>query len=274
MWWAAAVERLLQAIRDRWCAGAALNQQAIFNAHWHIATPEQVKIKKQKTKTVFAKKIAKGIAKSGDANLSGLFAEWSTELGIRDGTNSLKKAYVQTLEGNPGIPTQVIREAYFICLTQATRTVDITTPYFLPDADIIMALKTAVARGVRVRLLVPRKMEPSTKIVGAASQTYFGELLEAGIHIYLYNKGILHAKLMIIDEEICEIGAANYDMRSFRLNYEVCEVLYSADIARELTSQFERDLDDSVPLRMVDVEQRTLPQRILDQGARLFSPLL
>jgi cardiolipin synthase A/B len=253
---------------------AKADLQAIFDVHWNIATPEQIKIAQRKTRTVFAKKPVKGIAEPGYADLSRLLAEWSTELGARNGTSLLHKAYIQTLEGNPGIPTQFIREAYFICLTQATHTIDITTPYFLPDADIIMALKTAVARGVRVRLLLPRKMEPSTKIVGAASQTYFGELLEAGVHIYLYNKGILHAKLMIIDEEICEIGAANFDMRSFRLNYEVCEVLYSADIARELTAQFERDLNDSVPLRMVDVEQRTLPQRILDQGARLFSPML
>jgi phosphatidylserine/phosphatidylglycerophosphate/cardiolipin synthase-like enzyme len=189
-------------------------------------------------------------------------------------TEELQKAYVQTLEGNPGIPTQVIRQAYFICLTQATQTIDITTPYFVPDADIIMAIKTAVARGVRVRLLVPRQMDFTTVIVGAASRTYYGELLEAGVHIYLYNKGVLHAKLMIIDGEIAEVGAANYDMRSFRLDYEVCEVLYSADVARQLTEQFERDLTDSVPLRIEDLRQRSRSQRILEQGARLLSPLL
>lgn len=101
-----------------------------------------------------------------------------------------------------------------------------------------------------------------------------GELIEAGVQIYQYNKGMLHAKLMIIDEEIAEVGAANYDMRSFRLNYEVCQVVYSADVARELTEQFERDLTDSVPLRMEDLLQRSLTERIVEQGARLLSPLL
>jgi cardiolipin synthase A/B len=253
---------------------AIADLQAIFDAHWDIAVIEQSKtglVDKGSTR------LAKGTVAPGHPAFSGWSVEWSTELGNeipRMGLAPLKKAYVHTLEGNPAIPTQVIRQAYFICLTQAARTIDITTPYFLPDADIIMAIKTAVARGVRVRLLVPRRMEPSTKIIGAASRTYFGELLEAGVHIYLYNKGILHAKLMIIDEEVAEVGAANYDMRSFRLNYEVCEVLYSTDTARELTVQFERDLTDSIPLRMQDLEGRSLPERIYEQGARLFSPLL
>ena len=85
---------------------------------------------------------------------------------------------------------------------------------------------------------------------------------------------MLHAKLMVIDGEIVEVGAANYDMRSFRLDYEVCEVFYSSDMARELTEQFELDLTDSVPLSIEDLRHRSRSQRILDQVARLLSPLL
>lgn len=179
---------------------------------------------------------------------------------------------MQTLESNPGIPTEVIRQAYFICLTQATKSIDITTPYFVPESDIIMALKAAVARGVRVRLLVPRHVTP--KIVGPASRTYYGELIETGVQIYMYEKDILHAKVMIIDEEMAGVGSANYDMRSFRLNFEVIELLYSADVGRELTEQFERDLLDSVPLQMEELIQRSYPERLIEQTARLFSPLL
>ncbi|MED1675613.1 phospholipase D-like domain-containing protein, partial [Bacillus subtilis] len=168
--------------------------------------------------------------------------------------------------------TPVIRQAYFICITQATKTIDLTTPYFVPETDIIMALKTAVTRGVRVRLLVPR--HNNQKIVGLASRTYYGELIEAGVQIYQYDKGMIHAKVLTIDEEIAAVGSANYDMRSFRLNYEVCQVVYSADVARELTEQFERDLTDSVPLRIEDLVQRSLTERIVEQGARVLSPLL
>jgi cardiolipin synthase len=268
----------------------AIDLQAVFDAHWNIASKEWMKTKIRQNKKVEDKiklihdsrSISQNITQPGRSTLSKWSAEWGAELVSMDGSNvdtapnaeALQKAYVQTLEGNPGIPTQVIRQAYFIGLTQATRTIDITTPYFVPDADIIMAIKTAVARGVRVRLLVPRQVDLTTMIVGAASRTYYGELLEAGVQIYLYNKGVLHAKLMIIDGEIAQVGAANYDMRSFRLDYEVCEVLYSIDVARELTEQFERDLSDSVLLNIEDLRNRSLSQRILDQGARLLSPLL
>ncbi|MMZ56719.1 putative cardiolipin synthase YwiE [compost metagenome] len=260
---------------------ATLDLQTIFDAHWNIASPERMKTKTHRnTKNEDTR--SENIALLDRPALSGWLAEWGTELGTMDGTSvdkvtnkgALQTVYVQTLEGNPGIPTPIIREAFFICLTQATKTIDITTPYFVPDEDIIMAIKTAVARGVRVRLLVPRQMDLSTLIVGAASRTYYGELLEAGVHIYLYKKGMLHAKVMVIDGEIAEVGSANYDLRSYRLDYEVCEILYSADVARELTKQFERDLTDSVPLSVEDVQHRPLSQRILDQGARLLVPLL
>jgi len=144
--------------------------------------------------------------------------------------------------------------------------------FFIPDEDILMAIKTAVARGVRVRLLVPRHV--ANKIVDSAKRTYYGELLEAGVHIYEYDKGMLHAKQMVIDDEIAVVGAANWDMRSFRLNYETCEVIYSDDVVKELTRQFEYDLSDSLQVKVDDLVQRSIPQRIIEQSARVFSPLL
>ncbi|WP_275949838.1 phospholipase D-like domain-containing protein [Oceanobacillus jordanicus] len=98
------------------------------------------------------------------------------------------------MEGNPGLPTPIVRTTYFICLSQANQTVDITTPFFIPDEDILMAIKTTVARGVRIRLLVPRHV--ANKIVDSAKRTYYGELIEAGLQIYEYDKGMLHAKQM------------------------------------------------------------------------------
>jgi cardiolipin synthase len=249
---------------------ACSDLSAIFDVHWNIASPERKKSRTSKKENVLLKKTI-------PANRATLY-EWSEELGEKYGNEALPKTgtfqdvYVQTLEGNPGIPTPVVRQAYFTCITQATQTIDITTPYFIPDEDIIMAMKTAVARGVRIRLLVPHRIDQ--KLVGLASRTFYGELLEAGVKIYLYNKGMLHAKLMTIDGEIAEVGAANYDMRSFRLNYEVCEIVYSAEVARQLTEQFESDLKDSIALRMDDIIQRSLSERVQEQGARLLFPLL
>jgi phosphatidylserine/phosphatidylglycerophosphate/cardiolipin synthase-like enzyme len=257
---------------------ASSDLKMIFEDHWNIASPEQINTKsRMKTKT--GKDGSPITPTTSLSNPFTMLTEWSTELGTIEETNAnevptngMHQAYVQTVEGNPGIPTPVIRQAYFIGITQATKTVDITTPYFVPDQDIIMGLKTAVERGVRVRLLVPRQGDQ--KIVEHASFTYYGELLEAGVHIYLYNKGMLHAKSMVIDGEVAEVGAANYDMRSFRLNYEVCEFFYSKDVAKDLTEQFERDLHDSVSLQMEDICQRSPLQRLMQQGARLLFPLL
>jgi len=248
----------------------AVDLQKVFLAHWNNASPERIGIRTTRnSKADF------------QAALAGSGAEWASELGTMNGSDSdiasnqaaLHEASVQTIEENPGIPTQVIREVYFHFLTQASDTIDIATPYLLADADIIMAMKTAVARGVRVRLLVPQQVDPATWIAGAASRTYYGELLEAGVQIYLYNKGMLHAKLIVADGQIAGIGSANYDMRSFRMQYEVCEVMYSAQLAQELTEQFQNDLQDSTPLRLEDLQKRSLVQRIFDQGARLLSPL-
>ncbi|MCQ6563490.1 phospholipase D-like domain-containing protein [Paenibacillus mendelii] len=265
---------------------AAVDLHTIFNVHWDIASPEQLKVSARKNTVENTEKPIelpshplRSMTPQWGA-VSGQVAEYAAELGILSSniadnstnTEVLQNAFMQTFEGNPGIPTQVIREVFFICLTQAVKTLDITNPYFVPDADIIMAIKTAVARGVRVRLLVPYHSDQ--KIVDLASRTYFGELLESGVQIYQYNKGMLHAKVMVIDGEIAEVGAANYDMRSFRLNYEVCQVIFSTDIARELIEQFERDLIDSVQLHIQDLQHRSIPQRIMEQGARLLSPMI
>ncbi len=260
--------------------GEASNDfKIIFEDHWNIASPEQIKTKsRMKTKT--GKDDSSITPTTSLTKPFTVRSEFSTELGTIEETNSNKvqdtekfhQAFIQTVEGNPGIPTPFIREVYFIGITQATKTIDITTPYFAPDQDIIVGLKTAVERGVRVRLLVPRQV--NQKLVEHASFTFYGELLEAGVNIYLYDKGMLHAKSMVIDEEIAEVGAANYDMRSFRLNYEVCEFFYSKDVARDLTEQFERDLKDSVPLRTEDLIQRSFSERLIQQGARLLFPLL
>jgi len=257
----------------------AVDLQAIFDGHWNIASPERVKIQ---PKRKASDKLSRNISSSNRTALYGMSTEWNYEVGTMDGinlvtitnTDALNSAYVQTLEGNPEIPTEVIRETYFIGLTQATQTIDITTPYFVPDEDIIMAMKTAIARGVRVRLLASNQKDLSTLIVGQASRTYYGELLEAGVSIYLYNNGMLHAKVMIIDGEIAAVGAANYDIRSFRLDYEVCEMIYSVDVAKELTEQFEYDLTHSIALRVENLSQRSPAQRVLEQGARLLSPFL
>jgi len=90
----------------------------------------------------------------------------------------------------------------------------------------------------------------------------------------LYKKGTFHVKSMTIDGEISEIGAANYDMRSFRLNYEVCKMIYSTGVAKRLSDQFDKDLSESVELGMGELEMRSFSKRLVEQSARILSPLL
>ncbi|MCL6625514.1 MAG: PLDc N-terminal domain-containing protein [Alicyclobacillus shizuokensis] len=182
------------------------------------------------------------------------------------------EALVQLIASGPDSPSPTQKELFFLCITLAERRVEITTPYFAPDADLIMAMKTAVARGVRVRLLVPK--HPDHRLVELASQTYYGSLLESGIEIYQYEPGILHAKVMTVDESVAVVGAANYDPRSFRMNFEVSEVIYSQAVNEHLRNQFERDLESSTPLHLADLRQRPLWQRALDRAARVFAPQL
>lgn len=247
--------------------GAAEDLRAIFEAHWKLASEERVSARTRQFANRPVAKQTAAFSTEASAELSTIDTNRS-----QPGVQSLPEAYVQTLESNPGLPTQIIREAFFICITQAAQSVDITTPYLIPDADIIVAMKTAVARGVRVRLMVPG--HPDHWVVGLAAQTYFGELLEAGVHIYLYNNGFLHAKVTTVDREVAVVGAASYDMRSFRLDYEDCEVIYSTAVAEELTAQFERDLLDSTPLSQSHLEERSTPRRLAGQVARLLGPLL
>lgn len=274
----------------RLVGSTARDLKAVFESHWQIATTDIVKLSQHREdgeRSVrrerfvshrWAMELGEDFAPGGPLRelLSSAVRSQQGESSMgkspEDPEGSLQRAFLHTIEGTPGIGTQKIREAYFIALTSSTKSIDIQTPYFLPDSDLIMALKTAVSRGVRVRLLLPTKLDQ--KVVLYASRTYYGELVEAGVDIYLYQKGIMHAKVTIVDEETAIVGAANYDARSFRLNYEICEVIYSQDVARKLSSQFAEDLAQSSQLTKAEVEARSTLTRLLDQSARLLSPLL
>jgi cardiolipin synthase A/B len=201
--------------------------------------------------------------------------EASVELADVDGiVKKLKPtpALVQTIESGPDSPMQRISQAFFLAVTMAQKSICLTTPYFAPDVDFSMALRTACMRGVRVRLLVPKK--PDHKLIELASWTYFQPLIEAGIEIYLYEGAVLHAKLLAIDSEVSMIGAANCDMRSFRENYEVSSIVYDWRLANQLEAQFERDITHCHRLTLEMLQARSLVHHACQQGARLFASLL
>jgi cardiolipin synthase A/B len=107
-----------------------------------------------------------------------------------------------------------------------------------------------------------------------AGNTYVADIVAAGVRVFLYQKGYLHAKTISIDAEICSIGSANIDIRSFSINYEINAVLYSKRLAKELELDFERDLVHCTEFDATEYQNRNAAVRFRDSVARVFSPLL
>src|SRR5690606_37005397 len=126
--------------------------------------------------------------------------------------------------------------------------------------------------GVKTKLLVPKVSD--SKFVNFASRSYFTKLLKAGVEIYLYEKGFVHSKTMVIDNEISIIGTANMDIRSFDLNFEVNAIVYDKDISNELRDNFYEDLKDSSPIDKIRWQNRSKYIKLAEKVSGLFSPLL
>jgi cardiolipin synthase len=179
---------------------------------------------------------------------------------------------VQMIAGGPDDEWNVIKKLFFSMINSAKQSVWIASPYFIPDEDILSALKVVALSGVDVKLLVPAR--PDKKVVFYASHSYFMELLEAGVKIFSYQKGFMHSKLIIVDEELASIGTSNMDMRSFHLNFEVNCFLYHTDSVTDLVRDYNQDLQGSTQIELEGYRNRKLTMKIKESFARLASPLL
>jgi cardiolipin synthase A/B len=179
---------------------------------------------------------------------------------------------VQMIAGGPDNELSVLKNIFFSMITSAQESVWVASPYFIPDEDIFSALKIAALSGIDVRLLVPHK--PDKRIVFHASRSYFPELLEAGVRIYEYQKGFMHSKIVIVDNDLASIGTSNMDMRSFHLNFEVNAFLYKTSSTQSLVEEYLHDLEDSAELSHGEFQKRHMGYRILESTSRLMSPLL
>jgi cardiolipin synthase len=180
---------------------------------------------------------------------------------------------VQILTSGPDSQWAGIRQLYFFMIMTAQRRVVLQSPYFVLDASIAEALKAAALSGVDVRVMLTARAS-GNPIPEFAGNTFILDVIAAGVRVFLYEKGYLHAKTISIDSEICSIGSANIDIRSFSINYEINAVLYDARLAMELERAFERDLGDCREFDPVEYRQRSVLGHLRDSGARLLSPLL
>jgi cardiolipin synthase A/B len=179
---------------------------------------------------------------------------------------------VQLIAGGPDNEWSVIKNIFFSMVTSAKKSVWIASPYFIPDEDIFSAIKIAALSGIDVRILVPNR--PDKRIVFHASRSYFPELLEAGVKVYEYQRGFMHSKIVIVDDELASIGTSNMDMRSFHLNFEVNAFLYRTKSTQKLVAEYLNDIEFSKPLNLEEFKKRNFGIRLLESTARLLSPLL
>jgi cardiolipin synthase len=182
------------------------------------------------------------------------------------------QSLVQIVASGPDYPNPSIMLGYFSAITQAKKKVFLTTPYFIPSNSIIDALKKAALAGKEVRLLVPEKGD--SVMVALAAQSYYRELLDAGVHIHLYKKGFVHAKTMVVDDHFSIVGTANMDFRSFELNFEMAAMIYGKSFCTELTNTFMEDLKESSEIDPAWWKNRGKWVNFKEGVCRLFSPLL
>jgi len=162
--------------------------------------------------------------------------------------------------------------AFFKAISVARNYIYITTPYFIPNDQILTAIQSAALSGVEVKLLIPKKSD--SVVVQAAMMSYVKELLFAGARVFLYNSGFIHVKTIVIDDSLSTVGTANMDYRSFNINFEVNAFIYDSDIANEIKSQFNDDLAQADELFLSRWEKRPLTKRLLESSARLLAPIL
>lgn len=189
-----------------------------------------------------------------------------------DAGNTQSTCLVQIAAGGPDSPLPTVLYSILQAIYLAQEEILITTPYFIPGDSLLDALCVAAMSGLKVKLLVPGISD--SRFVNAASKSYYNKLLDAGVEIYLYHKGFVHAKIMITDGKLSMIGTANMDHRSFDLNFEVNAVVYNVPFAQQMREVFFADLKDAEQIDKEKWLSRSWPQQLPEKIARLFSPVM
>ncbi len=179
---------------------------------------------------------------------------------------------VQVVESGPDQELNSLREVYFAAILEAKKRLWIASPYFVPDAGMLDALRLACLRGVDVRLLCLSR--PDHFLSFYAGRYFWADLLASGARVYQYSRGMMHSKIVLVDDDWAMVGTANLDNRSLHLNFELACILFSHDLIGDLAARFQRDLDDSAPLDRDTFARRGFFVRLLENACRLFAPIL
>ena len=188
-------------------------------------------------------------------------------------TQSRNNAIVQIVTSGPMDEWNTVMQGMVQVMAQCRQYLYIQTPYFTPPHPVLLAIRNAALAGVDVRLMVPATLDRGA-VTRLASQSYFRDLLPAGVKIYLYGNGFLHAKTIVCDDDFTTIGSTNLDPRSLEQNFEVNAFIYDNAIACRQRDIF---LDDLQHCTLVDPDRwqhRPRLQKFLESSARILTPIL
>jgi cardiolipin synthase len=181
------------------------------------------------------------------------------------------KTAIQIVSGGPDTRANPIKEGYVKLINTARECVYIQTPYFVPDDAVADALRIAALSGVDVRIMIPCK--PDHPFIYWATLSFIGDLLDSGVRAYTYDNGFIHAKTIVVDGMSASVGSANWDVRSFKLNFEANAFIYDAAVAGKLKEAFEHDLLVSTEITPERYAARPRWVKAKESVSRLFSPL-
>ena len=172
----------------------------------------------------------------------------------------------------PGTTNDANQRLIIEAIHQAKKSIEIVSPYFIPGEALALALQNAALKGVQVTLILPRKSD--SIMVNYAAQRYFDELLKSGVHIKLYEKGMLHTKSVTIDGELSLFGTVNMDMRSMHLNYELMLLVFDEGFSQKVSTLNASYAQFSSEINLYQWYKRSIFVRMKEGASYLLSPLL
>jgi len=183
-----------------------------------------------------------------------------------------ENCFVDVVASGPDSDFPMAMQTILMAINNARRSIRISNPYFIPNEQILTALQMAALAGKNVQVILPERGD--SFFVQHAAQSYIKSMLDAGVKVYFYQKGFIHAKSIAIDDNLAIVGSVNLDYRSFYLNSEIAVVIYDKQVVHKLNLAFEQDLQDSVHIERRLWKNRSIWERFIDAVCRLLTPLL
>ena len=182
------------------------------------------------------------------------------------------EAAVLIIASGPADEMETASLMYTQAINSAIDRIWIASPYFVPDDAIVQALQLAGLRGVDVRILIPEKSD--SKLVTLSAYSFFNEISAAGVVFYRYQGGFLHEKVMLIDDNVATVGTANFDNRSFRLNFEITSLVIDSKFASDVEEMFDQDFTESRIMEPDEFDNKSFWFKLAVRTSRLAAPIL